>query len=116
MHLETLESRQLRSGTVIEGYPGYFEVHGDDSDDVIAIDFTPDGGFTLDGATYGGVAYISIYSYGGDDIISVGAGPTYVGASVDSGSGNDVVTLNVAGAVWAGPGSDTVRLTDSFRG
>src|SRR5687767_8317767 len=101
MHIETLEGRRLLSATVTEGYPGFYEVHGDATDDVIDIAVSQSGeSFTLDGATYSGVAYIMIHSYAGDDVITVvsdeGAGS--IGASISSGDGHDSVTLNFDGA------------------
>ena len=118
MDLETLERRRLLTVSVFQGYPGFYEVHGDDSADVIAISVSSaDSTFTLDGVPYGEVAHISVFAYGGDDVVDVAIdGPSAIAASIDAGSGNDVVAVVGGGAIWAGPGDDTLRLTDSYRG
>lgn len=116
MYLETLERRRLLTVTVVPGYPGFYEVYGDESADVIALAFPGDGTFTLDGATYGGVEYVTVFGGGGDDTIDVGAAPWPIGVSVNAGHGNDAVTLNSAGAVWGEEGGDVIRLSNSFRG
>ena len=118
MNLETLERRRLCSVSVVQGYPGYYEVSGDDADNVIAISASnTDSTFTLDGVTYGGVSFISVLAGDGDDAVSVdisGSGP--IAASIDAGSGDDEVSLVGGGAVWGESGSDTIRVTDSYRG
>ena len=118
MNLETLERRRLLTVSVVEGYPGYYEVYGSDSPDVIAISVSSsDSTFNLDGATYGGVSYISIFAFDGDDSVSVAVdGATPIGASIDAGPGNDDVTLAGNGAVWGQSGDDTIRVSDSYRG
>jgi len=118
MDLETLERRRLLTVSVVQGYPGYYEVYGTDAPEVISIAISSaDSSFTLEGVTYGGAGYVSVYAGGGDDSVSVSAdGPTQFGASVDAGPGDDNVTLNVSGAVWGGSGADTIRLNDSYRG
>ncbi|MEO6437222.1 MAG: hypothetical protein ABIP55_15885 [Tepidisphaeraceae bacterium] len=117
--LESLETRRLFSVIVSEAYPGFYEVHGDnDSDDISVTVSMNEESFTLEGNTYYGVGFISIHSYGGDDTVSVisvdGAG--YIAAAVSSGEGDDIVTLNFDGSIWAGSGADILYLTDSFRG
>jgi Ca2+-binding RTX toxin-like protein len=118
MNLEQLERRRLYSATVIQGYPGYYEVYGTDAADVIAISVSSaDSSFTLDGVRYGGAANIAILALGGDDVVSVASdGPSDVGASIDAGPGNDDVSVVGPGAIWGGSGDDTLRLTDAFRG
>jgi Ca2+-binding RTX toxin-like protein len=117
MNFETLERRRLLSVSVVEGYPGYYEVYGDDSADVISVQFSSiDGSFTVNGATYGGVAYVSIVGNGGDDTIDVGPAPRPVAASINGGSGNDTLLLNCAGGVWGEDGNDVIRINNSFRG
>src|SRR5690349_10896854 len=70
--LESLESRRFFSVTVSEGYPGFFEVAGDEADDQISISVSQsDESFTLDGVTYTQVSYISVHGGGGNDTISV---------------------------------------------
>ena len=115
MNLEMLERRRLLSVSVVEGYPGFYEVYGDTSSDVISVSFS-DGAFTIDGTTYGGVAYVTIFGDGGDDVIDVGAAPWPVGVTVNGGHGNDSVTIHSAGAVFGEEGSDVLRLSNSFRG
>jgi Ca2+-binding RTX toxin-like protein len=117
MIVEVLEHRRLRSVSVNQGYPGYYEVSGDDGPDVISIDVSAaDSTFTLDGVTYGGVAYVSVFGNGGDDVISVAVGDGPVGTSIHAGSGNDDVTLTGGGAVWGDSGDDTLRMNNSRRG
>jgi Ca2+-binding RTX toxin-like protein len=116
MNVEILEHRRLRSVSVVQGYPGYYEVYGDDGPDVIAISVSAaDSSFTLDGVTYGGVAYVSVFGNDGDDTISVGVAG-FVGASIQAGPGNDDVTLSGSGAVWGDSGNDTLRMNNSPRG
>lgn len=118
MELEFLERRRLLSVSVREGYPGFYEVYGDDTSNVIDIAVSPDdASFMLDGVRYGGVSYISVFAYGGDDAVSVVSDrPSSIAASVDAGDGDDVVTVAGGGAIWGGSGSDTLRLTDCYRG
>ena len=118
MNLEILEGRRLLSVSVLQGYPGYYEVYGDDAADVIDISVSgADATFELDGVRYGGVAFISIYSGGGDDTVTVQIqGQTPIAAAVVGGDGNDTISLSGAGAIWGEGGDDTLRLTDAFRG
>ena len=118
MDVEVLERRRLRSVTVVEGYPGYYEVYGDDAPNAISISISSaDSSFALDGVMYSNVAYISVFSYAGDDNVSIGIdAPSSIGASVIAGSGNDTVSLTGGGAVWGDAGSDAITLTDSPRG
>ena len=116
MKFETLERRRLFSVTVVQGYPGFYEVYGDESDDVIQVSFSGDGTFTVEGDTYGDVAYVSIFGNGGDDIIDVGPAPWPVGVSANGGHGNDTITLNSAGGIWGDEGNDIIHLNNSFRG
>src|SRR5688500_19397423 len=118
MIVETMEGRSLFSVTVTEGYPGFYEIHGDEADDVIdvSVDMVAET-FTLDGVTYAGAAFISVMSGGGHDSISLlGSDEGYIGASVDAGDGDDSITINFDGAVLAGDGDDTLDLADAFRG
>ena len=118
MIVEAMEGRTLFSVSVTEGYPGFYEIHGDDADDVIdvAVDMAGET-FTLDGVTYEGVAYISVFGGNGHDTISLlGSSKGYIGAGVDAGPGNDAITMNFDGAVWAGDGNDRLHLANAFRG
>ena len=119
MLIETLEDRRLLSATVTEGYPGFYEVHGTATDDVISIAVSQSGeSFTIDGTTYGSVSYIMIHGYEGDDRITVWSdeGSGSIGASISSGGGNDTVSLNFDGAIWGGGGNDDLSLADAFYG
>jgi len=119
IQLEPLECRRHFSVTVTEGYPGFYEVNGDDSADVIAVSVSmAEASFTLDGATYSNVSYIFVHGNGGDDTITVtstdGAGS--IGASITGDDGDDQLALNFDGGVWGGAGADVLNLADSFRG
>jgi Ca2+-binding RTX toxin-like protein len=119
MKLESLEARRLFDVTVVEGYPGFYEIHGTDESDVIDVAVSmAEESMTVNGQTYEYVSYIVAYGNGGNDSISIttvdGAG--VIGASVSAGDGHDQVTLAVDGAIWAGQGNDELYLLDSFRG
>jgi len=119
MRLESLESRRLFSVTVYEAYPGFYELQGDDTDEVISVSVSMnDETFTVDGATYTGVCYLFVDGKGGDDSISVTSvdGSGCIGASIVAGDGSDSVSLNFDGAIWGGRGHDQINLGDSFRG
>lgn len=119
MSIETLERRRLCSVTVTEGYPGYFDITGDEGANDINVSVSQAGEtFTLDGVTYTGVAFITVSGKGGNDAIRLATtdGPGSIGASISGGSGDDQISLNFDGAVWAGSGNDTLDLADSFRG
>jgi Ca2+-binding RTX toxin-like protein len=119
MELESLDGRRLFNATVTEGYPGFYEIQGDDSANVIDVSVSmQDHTFTLDGQTYAGVVYIFVEGQDNNDTISVTStdGPGSIGATIVSRGGDDDVSLNFDGAVWAGDGNDTLHLSDSFRG
>jgi len=64
MFLESLERRRLCT-TVVQGYPGFYEVYGDEGDNEISIDVPADGGsFTLDGQTFLACQQIAVYGLG----------------------------------------------------
>ena len=76
MYLESLEDRRLRSVTVVQGYPGFYEVYGDDSDNVITIDVNAaDRTFSIDGKTFAGLNQLAVYGLGGNDLILVSSTP-----------------------------------------
>jgi Ca2+-binding RTX toxin-like protein len=119
MRIEALEARRLRSVTVHEGYPGFYEIVGDDAPDEISVSVSmADESFTLDGAAYTSVSYILVHGGGGNDNVSVvsldGAGS--ISASISGDEGDDNITLNFDGGVWAGSGNDILNLSDAFRG
>src|SRR5262245_46407854 len=119
MELEALEGRRLLSASVSEGYPGFYYIDGDDSPDEISVSVSmTEDTFSFDGNTYSDVSYIVVHGGGGDDTISVMSvdGPGPIGASITGDDGNDVITLNFDGGVWAGSGNDVLHLSDSFRG
>jgi len=118
MVVQPLERRRLYSVTVVQGYPGYYEVYGTEGADVISVAVSAaDSSFMLDGVRYDGVESVSVFASSGDDTVSVVVdGPSNIGASVDAGSGDDVVSVTGGGAIWGGGGNDTLRLVDSYRG
>ncbi len=117
--VELLEHRRLLSVTVAQSSPGYYEINSDNTPNDINISVSQgDQTFTLDGATYTGVNYISVFGNGGNDNINVQSvdGPGSIGASIDTGTGNDTVNLNFDGSIWCGGGNNNIHLQDSFRG
>src|SRR5439155_702528 len=106
------------SVTVTEGYTGFYEIHADDSGNVIDVSVSSaNDTFTLNGTTYGGLQYLTVYGGAGNDTIHLTAdAPSWIGATIQAGGGDDDVSLNFDGAIWAGDGNDTVHLADSFRG
>ena len=120
MQTHLLEGRRLLSATVTETFPGYFEVNGDETDDAIVIVVDQEQqSVSLDGNTYSGVSFLTVFGNGGNDKIDVSAaaGPGgSIGASVEGGDGDDELALNINGAVRGDGGNDTLRLSDSFQG
>jgi Ca2+-binding RTX toxin-like protein len=118
MHFETLEVRRLCSVTVSQGYPGFYEVYGDEGDNEISISVSMDDqSFSLDGQTYNGLQQLAVYGLGGNDMIMVSAGhAAYISATIDGGDGDDQLALNFDGSVSGGAGSDRIYLSDAFRG
>jgi Ca2+-binding RTX toxin-like protein len=119
MNLESLEARRLFSVTVYEGYPGFYEIHGDDADNYIEASLNmAEATMTVGGQTYSGVQYVVAYGYGGNDslIITSADGAGLIAASIVAGDGSDIIMLGIDGAVWAGAGNDELYLMDSFRG
>jgi len=116
--MENLERRCLLSVSVNETSPGYYEVNGDDSDNTIIISVSQDDQtFTLDGNTYTGVSYISVFCNGGNYTINVFApAPGSIAASIEGGDGNDNLSLNFDGGIWGGEGDDVINIADSFQG
>jgi Ca2+-binding RTX toxin-like protein len=119
MLFETLEPRRLFAVTVVEGYPGFFEVHGDDDANSITISVNMDERtFTLDGLSYSNVNFISVWGYDGQDAISVATASPFatISAVLHGGNDNDSLSLNFDGAVWGDDGNDTMFLRHAFRG
>src|SRR6266496_2189800 len=99
MRIEALERRRLLSVTVNETSPGFYEINGDDSDNVIVVSVSQDDQLvTVDGVTYGGVYYLYVFGHGGDDRIDVSASSAgSIAASIDGGDGDDQLSLNFDG-------------------
>jgi len=118
MYCEHLECRRLWSVTVIEGFPGFYEIYGDESDNEISVHISMETEeFTVDGRTYGGLQHLDIYGLGGNDTITAGASaPGLISVSIDGGHGDDEITLNLDGAVRGDAGSDHIYLYEAFRG
>lgn len=115
--MESLERRRLCSVTVNQAYPGYYEIDGDNGSNSIVVSVDQNAGtFTLNGTTYGGVAYITVRGFEGNDHIAVAGSPGPIGCTILDGNGNDSLSLNFDGAIRAGSGQDTINLKDSFQG
>src|SRR5947207_14243836 len=96
MFLEGLEGRRLLTVTVVQGYPGFYEIYGDDSDNEITIDVNVDAHtFSIDGQSFSGLQQVAVYGLGGNDLIMVSAAPgSSISASIDGGEGDDILSLN----------------------
>lgn len=115
--VEALEPRRLCSVSVSQGYPGYYQIDGDNGPNTIAVSVNQNSRtFTLNGATYGNVAYITVNGYDGNDFITVAGSPGSIGCTIIDGNGNDSISLNFDGAIYAGSGQDTISLKNSFQG
>jgi Ca2+-binding RTX toxin-like protein len=115
--VERLEERRLCSVTVSQGYPGYYTINGDNGANTIAVSVDQNARtFTLNGATYGGVAYLTVNGYEGNDFITVAGSPGPIGCTIIEGNGNDSVSLSFDGAIYVGGGQDIISLKDSFQG
>jgi Ca2+-binding RTX toxin-like protein len=119
MLFETLETRGMLSVSVIEGYPGFFEIHGDDSANVINVSVDMDARtFAMDGQTYANVSFISVWGYGGNDVIVVSSDAPYatISAAIHGAGGDDQLSLSFDGALWGDDGNDSIYLSNAFRG
>jgi len=118
MFVETLESRRLCSVTVAQTFAGSYDVYGDDNDNEISIEISPDQDvFTLNGQTFGGVFQITVWGFGGNDQIMVSAPrSSFISATINAGEGDDQISLNFDGSVRGNNGNDRIFLYDSFRG
>ncbi|HEX3357660.1 MAG TPA: hypothetical protein VHS31_11880 [Tepidisphaeraceae bacterium] len=119
--IEALEERRFKSVTVNEGFTGFYDIQGDESDNVISVSVSQTNStFTLDGTTYTDVQYIQVEGNGGNDTISVTADDSSdddeIGAAISGGAGDDNLTLNFGGGIWGGDGNDIIHLTNSFYG
>jgi Ca2+-binding RTX toxin-like protein len=118
MSMERLESRMMCAVTMLETYPGYYEIYGDEDSNEIIVSVAADAqSFSMNGSGGGSAYYFSIFGFGGNDNIRV-SGPKggMVGATISAGDGNDYVSLSFDGSIWGGTGNDTIRLADAFRG
>src|SRR5438093_587078 len=102
--VESLESRQLCSVTVSQGYPGYYTISGDSGDNTNNL-------INASGNNYGvsiaaGNGNNTIYGSNYDDYISVGTGSNVICCL----NGNDTVYCRNGSAdtVIGGSGNDTV--------
>lgn len=105
--------------SVVETYPGMYEVVGDDRADYIDITVSmADSTFTFGSTTYGEVSAIVVKTNGGHDNVRVTSvdGPGSISAAIELGTGNDSAWLNFDGGIWGGSGFDSISITDSFRG
>ena len=119
LQMEELEERCLRSVSVQQGYPGFYDIEGDASNDIINVQVSQQNHtFTLDGTTYADVAYIEVHGGDGDDIINVQSvdGDGDIGAGISGDGGNDIISLNFDGAISGGDGNDTIFMNNSFCG
>jgi Ca2+-binding RTX toxin-like protein len=118
--IERLESRRHFDVTVAQTYPGYYEIDGDSSANTINVAVSQGNDtFTLNGATYSNVAYITVNGNGGDDQMSVVSDNEYgpIGCAVNGSNGNDSILVSgLTGVVHAGGGNNTIQLQDSFYG
>lgn len=113
--IESLESRTLRSVTMTYTYPGYYEITGDDSVNVIQIGIDQTARtMTYDGNTYNDVEGVYIHGHGGNDTLNVtSSGTGNISVSITGDDGNDFITLGCSGAVWGGNGNDQIYISDS---
>lgn len=117
--IEDLECRRLFT-SVVQTYPGYYEVNADSSSNAINIAVSQaNSTFTLDGVTYSNVAYIVVNGNGNNDQITVTSdnelGP--IGCAVNAGGGNDNISVSdLTAVIHGGSGNDTIALKDSFYG
>jgi Ca2+-binding RTX toxin-like protein len=120
--IEQLEQRNLFSLiTVAEGFPGFYEVTGEDVADTVTITVDEDARtFTVNGTTYGhGAANgITVNCLDGDDTLTASAnrpnGP--IGLNVVGGGGKDrLVSSNLSGGMWGDDGNDYLEQSNSYR-
>lgn len=118
--IERLESRRLFSATVMQTYPGYYEVDGDGSSNPINISVSQaTAQFSLDGATYSNVSYITVNGHGPDEHISVVSDDEYgsIGCAVNGGNGNATISVSdLSAVIYGGSGDNTLSLKDSIYG
>jgi Ca2+-binding RTX toxin-like protein len=116
--IERLEIRRLFAVNVAQGFPGFYEVTGDDADDSITITVDQTArSITVNNVTYARASFVNVYGYGGNDSISVSGSNGVIGVAIRGGDGDDVLSLaGVSGGVWGGAGSDRIDLESSFRG
>jgi Ca2+-binding RTX toxin-like protein len=105
---------------VIQTYPGYYEVDGDKSSNDINISVSQAAAqFTLNGATYSNVSYITVNANGPADQVSVVSDDEYgsIGGAVNGGGGNETISVSgLSAVIHGGAGNDTLSLKDSIYG
>lgn len=118
--VERLEFRRLFAVSVVQTYPGFYEIDADAGTNNIAVDVNQDAQtFALDGTTYQNVQHVTINGNNNGDTISVNSDSEwgYIGCDVNGGAGNDTISLNeLSGVIHGGGGQDNLTLRDSFYG
>ena len=118
--VERLEFRRLFNASVIQTYPGFYEIDADAQTTNINVNVDQNSGtFSLDGTTYANVQHIVINGNDAGDTISVNSNNEYgwIAANINGGAGNDTITLNaLSGVIHGGAGDDTLTLRDSWFG
>jgi Ca2+-binding RTX toxin-like protein len=105
--------------SVVETYPGMYEITGDYHNDVVDIRVSmAQSTFSLGSNTYGNVSALTVKTNGGSDNVRVYTidGPGSISAAIELGIGNDIGSLNFDGGIWGGAGLDSITMTDAFRG
>ncbi|HXE52860.1 MAG TPA: hypothetical protein VN541_07600, partial [Tepidisphaeraceae bacterium] len=118
--IERLEKRRFFAVSVAQTYPGYYEVDGDTSSNVINISVAQAAGqFTLDGATYSNVSYITVNGNGPADQITVTSDDEYgsIGLAVNGNGGNESISVSgISAVIHGGSGNDSISLWNSIYG
>jgi Ca2+-binding RTX toxin-like protein len=118
--VERLEFRRLFNASVIQTYPGFYQINADAQTTAINVSVDQNAEtFTLDGTTYSNVQHIVINGNDQGDTITVNSNDEYgyIGADVNGGAGNDTINLNeLSGVIHGGGGQDTLTLRDSWFG
>jgi len=118
--VERLEFRRLFNASVIQTYPGFYQIDADaqTTSITVAVDQNAET-FSLDGATYPNVQHIVINGNDAGDTITVNSNDEwgYIGCVVNGGAGNDTISLNeLAGVIHGGGGQNSLTLRDSWYG
>jgi Ca2+-binding RTX toxin-like protein len=118
--VERLEFRRLFNASVIQTFPGFYQVDADAQTTSINVSVDQNAEtFSLDGATYTDVQHIIINGNDAGDAISVNSNDAcgYIVCDVNGGAGDDTITLkSLTGAIHGGGGRNTLTLRDSWYG